>query len=259
MRLTCANGGKETQPGAFATSGRCFFSRGEHTLKVATSIHQKNRAKLVARVQPSTHDSTWLVFRGGISRERNDSDHEELFRQESYFQYLFGVREPDWYGAIEVATGKAILFAPKLPAEYAVWMGPIATREALSSRYGVEVAWIDDMADKLRGCALCLKGTNTDSGVDIAEALPVDPALATPSNELYEHLADCRVVKSDDELEVMSYATYATSMAHVAVMRSTKVGDYEYQLEARFLAHIAEAYGCRYCAYTSICACGAIA
>ena len=33
------------------------------------------------------------------------------------------MEEPDCYGALEVDTGKAMLFSPKLPAEYAVWMG----------------------------------------------------------------------------------------------------------------------------------------
>lgn len=43
--------------------------------------------------------------------------------QESYFHWAFGVREPDCYGAIEVDTGKSILFIPELPEEYLVWMG----------------------------------------------------------------------------------------------------------------------------------------
>lgn len=139
-------------------------------------------------------------------------------------------------------------------------MGRIETREELSERYGVEVLWTEQMAASLEpGCALCLKGTNTDSGTDIADVLPVDKTLnALPSNDFYEQAADCRVVKSAAELDLMRYVSYATSQAHVAVMRSTKANDYEYQLEARFLARIAEDHGCRNCAYTSICACESV-
>ena len=58
---------------------------------------------------------------GGVARTRNDSDHEELFRQESYFQHLFGVKEPGWVGTVEVPSGTCTLFAPELPKSYAVW------------------------------------------------------------------------------------------------------------------------------------------
>ena len=43
--------------------------------------------------------------------------------QESYFMWLFGVMESDFYGAIDVDTAQSILFMPRLPASYAVWMG----------------------------------------------------------------------------------------------------------------------------------------
>ena len=43
--------------------------------------------------------------------------------KESYFHWCFGVTEPDCFGAIDVDSGASILFVPKLPVEYEVWMG----------------------------------------------------------------------------------------------------------------------------------------
>jgi Xaa-Pro dipeptidase len=54
----------------------------------------------------------------------------------------------------------------------------------------------------------------------------------------------------------MWYCAYVASQAHVAVMRSTKVGQMEFELEATFLYEIYKNGGCRRAAYTSICACG---
>lgn len=73
-------------------------------------------------------------------------DHEPLLRQESFFHWAFGVREPDYFGAIELSTGKATLFAPKLPESYAVWYGPLKTQAQIREIYGVDnVQWVEDV------------------------------------------------------------------------------------------------------------------
>ena len=43
--------------------------------------------------------------------------------QESYFHWLFGVIEADCFGLIEVDTAKTQLFIPRLPEDYATYMG----------------------------------------------------------------------------------------------------------------------------------------
>jgi Xaa-Pro dipeptidase len=70
-----------------------------------------------------------------------------LFRQESFFQYLFGVKEPDWYGVIDVDTKRTTLFVPRLPATYAVWMGKILTPEEWRVHYEVDTCRFTDELD----------------------------------------------------------------------------------------------------------------
>lgn len=91
------------------------------------TMHAEHRAKVVARLRETAGVAPrgLLLFRGGLSANRDETDHEPVFRQESTFHYLFGVKEPDCLATIDLETGRATLFIPRLPAEYAVWMGEI--------------------------------------------------------------------------------------------------------------------------------------
>lgn len=52
--------------------------------------------------------------------------------------YFFGVREPGCFGSIDVQTGHTTLFVPKLPDEYATWLGRLWTCDDFCKRYGVD-------------------------------------------------------------------------------------------------------------------------
>ena len=45
------------------------------------------------------------------------------------------MKEAGCYGAIDLTDGTATLFIPRLPAEHAVWMGPIETPASYAARY----------------------------------------------------------------------------------------------------------------------------
>ena len=93
-----------------------------------------------------------MLFRGAVQAQRNETDHEPIMRQESFFAHLFGVMESGCYAVIDGATGRSTLFIPRLPAEYVIWMGAIAPPESFTQKYGVK-----KMAEqKLGDFVICL-------------------------------------------------------------------------------------------------------
>jgi len=251
-----------TEPGAVAF----FFSRGPGTFRVPRDLPRATRAKLVSALCAKGYETGIILLRGGAEVTRYDSDHEPVFRQESYFAHLFAVKEPDCWAYIELPSGRSTLFIPRLGPEYAVWMGEIKPPEHFRDYYGVDtVRYVDELQGAVADAAgsspiHVLAGTNSDSGLDLSKVLPVDDGLPkgarVDTSVLYNLAAECRVTKSAEEIEVMRYAAWVSSCAHASVMRDAKPGMVEYQLEALFLFHCAFHGGCRHQAYTCICACG---
>jgi len=104
-----------------------------------------------------------------------------------------------------------------------------------------------------------MRGINSDSGIEAKPAsFEGDAAIEEWKEYAYAYniIATARVTKSAQEMEVMRYAAWVASNAHVAVMRNIKECQFEYELEAKFLYEIYKNGGCRKSAYIAICACG---
>ncbi|KAK2645425.1 hypothetical protein Ddye_020620 [Dipteronia dyeriana] len=239
--------------------------------EVPMELHAVNREKLLNSLRQNLTETSrplhgFVFLQGGEEQNRYCTDHTELFRQESYFAYLFGVRDPGFYGAIDIATGKSILFAPRLPPEYAVWLGQIKPLSFIQETYKVSMVYYTDeivgvLHDQYKGSGkpllFLLHGLNTDSN---RFSKPADfegiEEFKTELNMLHPVLSECRVLKSDLELALIQFGNDISSEAHVEVMRNIKVGMKEYQLESMFLHHTYMYGGCRHCSYTCICATG---
>ncbi len=252
---------------------------GLSTYKVPKALFSTNRKTLCTEFQKSlaskdqeSQETEYICFlKGGCAETRNDSDHEPIFRQESYFHYLFGVKEPDWAGCVNLRTGYTTLFVPKLPPEYATIMGKIKQPDDFRLEYQVdEVKFMDDVEEHLlqfgsasmkngnKHMILLLKGTNSDSGKEYTPPTFASKELIGSVNTtiLFPILAECRVYKSQYELDLMRYCTEITSLAHVFTMGKTKVGMMEYQSESLFRHYAYYNFGARHVGYTAICGCG---
>ena len=227
------------------------------------SMHAESRRKLVGRLnRRSVSGDSVVLLQGGSHHMKYDTDREWLFEQESFFQYLFGVKEPGFYGAIQIGTGKSFLFIPRLSEDWAVWMGRIHPPDHYRAEYQVdEVRFVDELASTLKELKaeqlLLLQGRNTDSGCTAAPAaFPGIENFSTDLTILHPELVECRVTKSEAEIDLLRWVNHVSSDAHIAVMKLCEPGMYEYQLEAAFLHHIYDRFGCRFSAYTCICGCG---
>lgn len=271
-----------------ATPG--FLSMGNATLKVSQEeLFAKNRSKLLKELSLSpavtSTDGGVIFLQGGTNPERNDSDHEPIFRQESYFWYLTGVKEPDVSVTIEMigsngsSKPRVTLFVPNLPADYATIMGRIRTKDEWRDHYQVDdVQYTEDIESTLlhvlkvnnhdgdndkKGVVYLMKGRNSDSGnlyeppASILENKALQEASSSiDTDALFPVLAECRVIKSPAELVLLQHVTEVTSFAHAYVMRNIKPGNMEYQGESLFRHYCYYNYGCRLVGYTPICGCG---
>jgi Xaa-Pro dipeptidase len=242
------------------------------TLAIPMTLHAAARQKLTDSFADRGMHAGICLLKGGDERYQYDSDTELLFRQDSWFHYLFGVKEPNMYGALSLRDKKATLFIPRLPNDYEIWCGKIHPPSYFKEMYGVDdvfyvdelSSWIEkELANEGEGAQIhVLVGQNSDSGswtqpanFEGMEKFREQQGIVCES-VLFQLLAGARVTKSQYEIDAMWYSSVVASNAHVEVMRAAKAGMCEYDLEALFLYQIYKNGGCRRSAYMSICACG---
>ncbi|XP_036819723.1 xaa-Pro dipeptidase isoform X1 [Oncorhynchus mykiss] len=237
---------------------------GKDTLRVSAALFAENRRRLCQGMKATdgVAPKSVVVLQGGEQKQRYCTDTDMLFRQESFFHWAFGVTEADCYGAIDVDTGKSILFVPKLPESYATWMGEIHPREYFKEKYAVdEVQYTCDIADvfsKMKlGALLTLRGQNTDSGSTCREASFEGISQFQVNNTLlHPVIVECRLTKTDMELEVLRYTNRISSEAHKEIMKHVRPGQKEYEMESLFQHYCYSHGGMRHTSYTCICGTG---
>jgi len=156
-----------------------------------------------------------VVLRGGPTPTRYDTDHEPIFRQESYFWWLTGVKEPDCALVMIIDKddgGKSFankqcnhryaLFVPRLPESYATIMGKIRSLDEWKVLYGVDegVHFVDTLEkfvetqvqQRSLTKVLLMRGKNSDSGAMYEELIPSFPGHSKKAS-MKESFKDCDI------------------------------------------------------------------
>lgn len=239
------------------------------TLKVSAQLFIENRRRLVDALRSKIGSNTGacVILEGGKEKNRYNTDANEIaFRQESYFFWAFGVYEPDCYAAIDIDTGKSLLFPPKLAADYAIWSGKIEPEQWFFDKYKVDFVTFhsntEGISDELMKRfkpkkLLLLNAENTDSGDVLSPAqFNGRDKFSLDTQILYPIMAELRVFKTDYEIDVLRYASKIANEAHKKVMSHIRPDLFEYQLESLFQHTSYYSGGCRHMGYTCVAASG---
>lgn len=207
-----------------------------------------------------------LILCAATGKVRN-SDCEYPFRQDSDFWYLTGFNEPD---AVLVLLpgredGEAILFCRKRDKERELWDGHRVGQSGAVDDYGFDQAFAMEELDArmpqlLRGCRALYYRPGHNKGFDMrmwrwlhsAQQQERKGGMPLPRIEDRDSfLHRYRMIKSEEEQQIMRTAADISARAHVRAMRECQAGRMEYQLEASIL-HDFALQGARYPAYSPI-------
>ncbi|KAF4799013.1 Xaa-Pro dipeptidase [Turdus rufiventris] len=208
---------------------------GNETLKVPAALFALNRRRLCERLRQNkdVQKNSIVLLQGGEETQRYCTDTGIVFRQ--------------LWQSERVATAPVLGDTRIHPPEF--FKNKYAVDEA---HYVTEISNV--LALKKPAVLLTLRGVNTDSGNVSKEASFEGISQFNVNNKiLHPEIAECRVIKTDMELEVLRYTNKISSEAHKEVMKAVKVGMKEYELESLFQHYCYTRGGMRHTSYTCIC------
>jgi len=239
---------------------------------VLSNLATETRAKALSGLKVLQGCGSYVLMQGGQEEQWNYYQSDvlmDVFKQEQFFRYIFGVDLPDCYGIIDIDTSKTYLFVPELSENAIQFMGELESDDQIKNTWGLDgVLKLGDLASFISSLqekspkAKCyiLEGVNSDSGLTTRNTANIETLGLEIDKydidrvKLYEIIEECRVTKTPKEFEMLRMAAYVSSMAHCLVMKNSRGGLEELYHEALFKSACAIIGGARNVAYTCICA-----
>ena len=210
-----------------------------------------------------------VVIAGAAVQYRN-ADSSHAFRQDSNFWYLTGFNEPESTLVLLINESKdvqSIVFVPKKDALKEIWDGYRAGPNGAVKDHGFDLAFDNTEIDKrlpdlLAGYNQVFYPVGKSQKLDADVIDWIKTARSKDRHSSPIDIADAsskigneRLIKDEDEIEIMKKACQISAEAHVEAMKFVKPGMNEQELEAFYQYQFSKRGG-RFPAYTPIVAGG---
>ena len=210
-----------------------------------------------------------VVIAGAAVQYRN-ADSSHAFRQDSNFWYLTGFNEPESTLVLLINESKdvqSIAFVPKKDALKEIWDGYRAGPNGAVKDHGFDLAFDNTeinerLPDLLAGYNQVFYPVGKSQKLDADVIDWIKTARSKDRHSSPIDIADAsskigneRLIKDEDEIEIMKKACQISAEAHVEAMKFVKPGMNEQELEAFYQYQFSKRGG-RFAAYTPIVAGG---
>ena len=131
------------------------------------ALYEINRARVVQSMLDIDNNMKGLILlQGGKQTTRYDTDHEPVFRQESYFHYLFGASQyADCWGTLSLPEGEATLFVPTWGVDTETVCGASPQFDEVKKELGMErVLGVCDLQEFIANEMKRMESSDADVG-----------------------------------------------------------------------------------------------
>ena len=234
--------------------------------RIPSSEYARRRQALMAQMTPGS-----IALLPAAPVQLRNRDVEQVYRQDSDFQYLSGFPEPEALLALIPGReqGEYVLFCRDRDPERELWDGLRAGQEGARRDYAADQAFSIEALDEilpglLENRSRIYYALGADAGFDrqlvgwlqtVRSRARLGVSAPGEFVALDRLLHEMRLIKSDAEIAVMQTAAEISARAHVRAMQASRPGLHEYHLEAE-LDYEFRKGGAKMPAYGSIVASG---
>ncbi|GGC09670.1 Xaa-Pro aminopeptidase [Marinobacterium zhoushanense] len=231
-------------------------------MKISQHCYAERRRRLLEMLPEGS-----VALVAGASLATRNRDAEYAFRQHSDFYYLTGFNEPDAILLLRPGrdAGQVVLFCPPRDPAMEIWTGYRAGPEGCVERFGADQAFDlseleTQMPQLLDGARKLYYALGSDDALDsrvrgwlnAVRAKERQGAEAPQELILLDNmLHEMRLLKDEEEVQIMRRAAQISAEAHCEAMRRAAPGAFEYQLEGTILSYCMDR-GARFQAYSPI-------
>jgi Xaa-Pro aminopeptidase len=205
-------------------------------------VYSSRRAALIRALGDNDVRDGLVVLLGNNESPMNYAANCFRFWQDASFRYFVGIDQPRLAVAIDVASGRTVLYGDNLSMEDIVWTGPQPTVAELAARSGISVTLPrarlgdDCTAAAGRGAGiLYLPPYRADTQRELARlsGRPEATVIAGASVPLIRTVVALREVKSEGEVAEMESAVAVSIEMHKAAMAFAQAGMKEAEVSAK--------------------------